>query len=93
MASGTQSLMLLTIVVLLVSVAGATAQLQPGHCMRSNLSQSGLRCTPNDACPYICDKAKGKDGKCEDGACMCTFCAPPFPPSVPISSKGLRDHN
>ena len=105
MASASQSLMLLSIVVLLVSgtvvhaslqsqyvagadgytcivllkIAGAGAQVQPGHCTRSNLSQSGLRCTPNDACHAICDKLKGKDGKCEDGACMCTFCSPSIP--------------
>ena len=60
-------------------IAGAGAQVQPGHCTRSNLSQSGLRCTPNDACHAICDKLKGKDGKCEDGACMCTFCSPSIP--------------
>ncbi|TKW38744.1 hypothetical protein SEVIR_1G136000v4 [Setaria viridis] len=83
--------MLLIIISLLVS--GATPQLQPGQRTRSNLSQSGMRCTPNDACPYICDKVKGKDGKCEDGKCMCTFCYPCIPSKRPIGGKGLMDHN
>ncbi|PUZ75289.1 hypothetical protein GQ55_1G147300 [Panicum hallii var. hallii] len=90
MASSTQSLMLLTIIALLVSAhAGARAQqVQPDHCTRSNLSQSGMHCTPNDACPFICDKLKGRDGKCEEGACMCTFCSPPSPPSVRSAARG-----
>ena len=75
--------------ILLLGIAGARPQVQPGrHCVRSNLSQSGQRCTPNDACHAICDKLKGSDGKCEDGACMCTFCSPYIPSKRPIGSKG-----
>ncbi|AQK87048.1 hypothetical protein ZEAMMB73_Zm00001d038628 [Zea mays] len=75
MADATLTLMLQTIVAILVS-GGATAELRPGQCTRINMSHSGMRCTPGDACPAICARIKGKDGKCKNGACMCTMCAP-----------------
>ncbi|XP_008649834.1 uncharacterized protein [Zea mays] len=72
MADANPTLMLLTIFLLVTS---ATA-----GCIRINLSHSGMRCTPGDACPVICAKIKGIDGKCEDGACMCTICDPSYHP-------------
>uniref|UniRef100_A0A804Q1P7 Uncharacterized protein n=1 Tax=Zea mays TaxID=4577 RepID=A0A804Q1P7_MAIZE len=54
MADANPTLMLLTIFLLVTS---ATA-----GCIRINLSHSGMRCTPGDACPVICAKIKGIDG-------------------------------
>ncbi|KAJ1275154.1 hypothetical protein BS78_05G114500 [Paspalum vaginatum] len=85
-------------IVLLVSAerTGATPQLQPDdqQCTRSNIYGSGQVCTvhPNDACKAVCEeKLMGKDGQCEDGACMCTFCSPWR--TRPFSSRGLIGHN
>ncbi|KAL6877595.1 hypothetical protein ACP4OV_012810 [Aristida adscensionis] len=87
MARASQTLLLLTIALLVLITSDGYGLVEPGKTMAQGGSSGVVlpdKCMPviigrgnpcmSEVCPAICAKEKGQDSKCVPEGCSCTFC-------------------